>query len=233
MISAAPSTDGPRTARKVWQLQPNDPAAIDRLGRALGVAPIIAQLLLNRKITDTAQAQRFLQAPLTGMHEPELLPGMAQAVERLCAAVQDQRKICIYGDYDVDGVTGTAVLVTCLKILGAQVDFHVPDRLEEGYGLNNHTLRRLAESGVKTVVTVDCGIASSAEADEARRLGLELIVTDHHEFKAILPAADVLVHPRLPAGSNGLRIRSAACRGRAWRSSWRGRWPSRRRAGRR
>lgn len=139
-----------------------------------------------------------MHAPLSALHEPELLPGMPQAVDRLFAAIQAQRKICVYGDYDVDGVTGTAMLVTCLKILEAQVEFHVPDRLEEGYGLNIDALRRLAESGVKTVVTVDCGIASIAEAIEARRLGLELIVTDHHEFKATLPLADVVVHPRLP-----------------------------------
>src|SRR5262245_40233256 len=203
MDSAAPSMEGTRIARKLWQLVPHDAAAIDRLGRSLGVAPLIAQLLLNRQLSDTARAQRFLQAPLAGLHQPELLPGITGAVDRLYAAVKDQRKICVYGDYDVDGVTGTAMLVTCLKILDAQVDFHVPDRLEEGYGLNRDTLRKLAEGGVKTVVTVDCGIASNDEADEARRLGLELIVTDHHERKATLPAADVLVHPRLPADNNG------------------------------
>lgn len=196
------ATDGPR-ARKVWQLLPHDPAAIDTLSRSLQVAPIVAQLLLNRKLGDPVEAKRFLNAPLTSLHEPELLPGMPQAVERLLAAIRDQRKICVYGDYDVDGVTGTAILLTCLKILEAQVEFHTPDRLEEGYGLSCETLRRLAQSGVGTVVTVDCGIASVAEAEEARRLGLELIVTDHHEFKATLPQAAVLVHPRLPVGGNG------------------------------
>src|SRR5262245_22340164 len=198
MTPAAPSMDAPATCRKVWRLLPHDQAAIDRLSRALGVAPLLAQLLHNRHVKDASQAERFMKAPLSALHEPELLPGMPQAVERLFAAIQDQRKICIYGDYDVDGVTGTAMLVTCLKMLGAQVEFHVPDRLEEGYGLNIDALRRLAENGVKTVVTVDCGIASIAEAEEARRLGLELIVTDHHEFRATLPAADVLLHPRLP-----------------------------------
>ncbi len=195
--------DAPATSRKVWHLLPHDPRAIDRLSRAAGVAPLIAHLLLNRQVTDAGQAQRFLQAKLSALHEPEMLPGMPQAVERLYRAAQEQRKICIYGDYDVDGVTGTATLLTCLKILGAQVEFHVPDRLEDGYGLNVEALRRLAESGVKTVVTVDCGIASLDEADEARRLGLELIVTDHHEFKTTLPAADVLVHPRLPVPGDG------------------------------
>lgn len=206
MISAAPSSapsmDSPAACRKVWRLLAHDPRAIDRLSRALGAAPLIAQLLHNRQVADASQAQRYLHAPLSALHEPELLPGVPQAVERLFAAIQEQRKICVYGDYDVDGVTGTALLVTCLKILEAQVEFHVPDRLEEGYGLNSDALRRLAESGVKTIVTVDCGIAGIAEAEEARRLGLELIVTDHHEFKATLPAADVLVHPRLPLTSS-------------------------------
>lgn len=199
MSLAGPIMDGPKTVRKVWRLLPHDAKAIDHLCRSLSVPPLIAQLLCNRQLGTKDQAQRFLQAPLSGLHEPELLPGMVQAVERLMAAVHDQRRICVYGDYDVDGVTGTAILVTCLKILGAQVEFHVPDRLEDGYGLHCDTLRKLAELGVKTVVTVDCGITSVAEAEEARQLGLELIVTDHHECKATLPAADVLVHPRLPS----------------------------------
>jgi single-stranded-DNA-specific exonuclease len=203
MLPSAPTTDGSSASRKAWQLLPHDPAAIERLSRSLNVAPVVAQLLLNRKLAEPSQAQRFLQSPLNALHEPELLPGVPAAATRLHAAVQEQRKICIYGDYDVDGVSGTAILLTCLRLLGAQVEFHVPDRLEEGYGLNRGALQRLAENGVKTVVTVDCGIASVAEAEEARRLGLELIVTDHHEFKTTLPAADVLVHPRLPGDGNG------------------------------
>ncbi len=199
MSVSVASMEATRPARKVWRLLPHDSAAIDRLSRALGIAPLIAQLLLNRKLSDPEQAQRFMSAPLAGLHEPELLPGILAAVERLYAAVQSQKRICVYGDYDVDGVTGAATLLTCLKLLGASVEFHVPDRLEEGYGLNSATLGQLKQNGVQTVVTVDCGITSHAEADEARRLGLELIVTDHHEFKATLPNADVLVHPRLPS----------------------------------
>lgn len=182
---------------KLWQLLPHDPVAIDRLARELHLSPIVAQLLLNRQVKDAVQARNFLTAPLKGLYEPELLPGMEDAVARLLAAVRDERIICVYGDYDVDGVTGTAILWTCLKKLGASVEFHVPHRLDDGYGLNSATLKTLAERGVKLVVTVDCGIASVAEADEARRLGLELIVTDHHEPKSTLPQADVIVHPRL------------------------------------
>jgi single-stranded-DNA-specific exonuclease len=177
---------------------PHDPAAVERLARALGTSPVVAQLLLNRGQGDPEIAAAFLKAPLSGLHEPERLPGMPQAVERLQAAIAANKRIVIYGDYDVDGVSGTAILLTTLRKLGADVDFHVPHRLEDGYGLSHEALRKIAEAGASVVVTVDCGIASVAEAEEAKRLALELIVTDHHEPKETLPDAAVLVHPRLP-----------------------------------
>src|SRR3954463_3235818 len=146
---------GTKKAAKAWHLLPHDPAAIERLGRALGVSPIVAQLLLNRELCDPDAAKRFLTCPLPGLHEPERLPGMSAAVERLWLAVKEQRRICVYGDYDVDGVTATATLSTALKHLGAVVDFHVPHRLEDGYGLSIETLQPLPGSGVPTVVTTD------------------------------------------------------------------------------
>ena len=191
--------DEPARKSKTWRLLPHDGVAIERLARALRVSPIVAQLLMNRQVAEPADAERFLSCPMSGLHEPELLPGVEAACERLLAAVRDKRRICVYGDYDVDGVAATAILLTCLKRLGAQVEFHVPHRLEDGYGLSSEALGKLAAAGVQQVVTVDCGIASLAEADVARRLGLELIITDHHEPKATLPVAAALVHPRLPA----------------------------------
>jgi single-stranded-DNA-specific exonuclease len=187
-----------RKGAKVWHLLPHDSSALERLSQSLRVSPIIAQLLLNRRVAEPSDAQRFLSCPLNGLMEPELLPGVTAAAERLFLAIQAQKKICIYGDYDVDGVTATAIMLLCLRALGAQVEFHVPHRLEDGYGLNSETLQKLAQNGAQVVVTVDCGIASIAEADEAMRLGLELIITDHHEMKATLPNAAALVHPRLP-----------------------------------
>jgi single-stranded-DNA-specific exonuclease len=187
--------------RKSWRLLPHDPVAIERLSAVLRVSPVVAQLLLNRQLLSPELAQRFLSAPLRGLYEPELLPGIVEAADRLHAAVRDRRPICIYGDYDVDGVASIAILLLVLRQLGALVEFHVPHRLEEGYGLNAEALRRLAADGISLLVTVDCGIASLAEAEEARRLGLELIISDHHEPKEDLPAAAVLVHPRLPPGS--------------------------------
>jgi single-stranded-DNA-specific exonuclease len=125
---------------------------------------------------------------------------VTEAAERLHAAISQGRRICVYGDYDVDGVAGTAILVSTVRLLGGTVDYHIPSRLDEGYGLNAEALRRIAQDGAHLVVTVDCGIASVDEADEAQRLGLELLITDHHEPKERLPAAAVLVHPRLPGG---------------------------------
>jgi single-stranded-DNA-specific exonuclease len=187
--------------KKAWHLVPHDPAAIQRLAAELQLSPIVAQLLLNRGLADEPGARRFLDAPLSGLHPPDLLPGVPEAADRLLVAVRHGRHICVYGDYDVDGTTGTALLLQVLHLLGAaHVDFYVPHRLEEGYGLNVEALRQIVAAGTHVVVTVDCGIASLAEAEEARRLGLELIVTDHHEFKDRLPAADVVVHPRLAGG---------------------------------
>jgi single-stranded-DNA-specific exonuclease len=183
---------------RTWRLLPHDRAAVDYLARSLQIPPVVAQLLLNRGMTGPDDARRFLDAPLTGLHSPDLLPGVPDAAERILAAVAEERRICIYGDYDVDGLTGSAVLIQCLRLLGARPDLYVPHRLEQGYGLNRDALKKIAESGARVVVTVDCGIASLAEAEEARRLGLELIVTDHHEMKETLPNAHVLVHPRLP-----------------------------------
>jgi single-stranded-DNA-specific exonuclease len=186
---------------KRWRLLPHDRHAVEALTRSLRVPPLVAQLLLNRGLYHPEEAQRFLDCPLSGLHPPQRLPGIDEAVDRLLAAIADNRPICVYGDYDVDGVTGSSILMGILQLLGARPQLHIPHRLEEGYGLNAETLRQLASQGIRVVVTVDCGIASVAEALEARRLGIELIITDHHEMKETLPEAAVLVHPRLPGSS--------------------------------
>jgi len=184
---------------KHWRLLPQDVQATERLRAALNVSPALAQLLVNRGVSSAEAARTFLEAPLMGLHEPQLLPGVEEAARRVHAAVRQGKRICIYGDYDVDGVAGTTILWRCLQLAGAAADFYVPHRLEEGYGLNADALRTLQRQGVQMVITVDCGIASVVEARLARELGMELIITDHHEFHAELPEADVLVHPRLAA----------------------------------
>ncbi len=186
---------------KRWRFQPHDADRIARLEQATGIPPIVAQLLISRGIYEPDAVRLFLDAKLTGLRDPELLPGVAEAADRIYSAARDRRKIVVYGDYDADGMTGTAILFSCLKLLGADVAYYVPNRLEDGYGLNSDAIRSLTERGASLIVTVDCGIASVSEAELARELGLELIVTDHHEFAPQLPDAAAIVHPRLPGHS--------------------------------
>jgi single-stranded-DNA-specific exonuclease len=183
---------------KRWQFPSHDAAHIAALEKTAGVPPILAQLLVARGILDAGQAHYFLDAKLTGLREPELLPGVLKAVERILDAVQNRRRIYIYGDYDADGMTAAAILVRCLRLLGADVHFHVPNRLEDGYGLNAEAIEMLASRNASLIVTVDCGVASVAEAEVARRLGVELVITDHHEPGPQLPEAAAIVHPSLP-----------------------------------
>lgn len=169
-------------------------AEADDLAASAGVSRLVAQLLLNRGVTDAPAARRFLAPQFRSLAAPDDLPNACAAAERLVAAIRDRRRIIIYGDYDVDGVTGTTILHNALRLAGADVDYYIPSRLEEGYGLNGDALERLASEGAKVVVTVDCGVTAIAEAQRARELGLELIITDHHEPRPEAPEA-LLVHP--------------------------------------
>jgi single-stranded-DNA-specific exonuclease len=143
---------------------------------------------------------------------------MPAAADRIINAIRAGRPIVVYGDYDADGMTATALLFECLRMLGAQVSYYVPNRIDEGYGLNDETLNTLAERGASLIVTVDCGIAAVAEAETARRLGLELVITDHHQFGERLPEAAAIVHPRLPGGSYPFGDLSGA--GVAFKLAW-------------
>ena len=185
---------------KHWRIFSHDEDRIARLEKTAEIPAIVAQLLVCRGILDPRDARQFLDAKLANLRDPELLPGLKHAADRIHAAIQSGRRITIYGDYDADGMTATAILWRCLRLLDADVDFYVPHRLDEGYGLNDAALTKLAEKGRQLIVTVDCGITSSAEAATAQRLGLELIITDHHELTGDLPAAASIVHPGLDDG---------------------------------
>ncbi|MHB1560432.1 MAG: single-stranded-DNA-specific exonuclease RecJ, partial [Isosphaeraceae bacterium] len=186
-----------------WRLRPHDESRIRELSGRSGLPPLVAQILLNRGVDDPARAVAFLDAKMGRLHDPELMPGAAQAAERIVDAIRSGRKIVIYGDYDVDGVCGTSILWTCVKLAGARdATYYIPHRIEEGYGVSSDALKRLAaEYPGALIVTVDCGISAVREADLARELGVELVVTDHHTIGAELPRAAVLVHPRLPESS--------------------------------
>jgi single-stranded-DNA-specific exonuclease len=183
---------------KLWRIAAHDPDRIAALERSAGVPAVVAQLLLARGIHDPAAAQLFLEPKLAGLRDPDLLPGVPAAADLLLEAVRAKRRITVYGDYDADGMTATAILLRCLRLLGADVSFYLPHRVDEGYGLNDDALRKLAGQGADVIVTVDCGIASLREADLAIELGLTLIVTDHHQMAERLPRAAAIVHPGLP-----------------------------------
>ncbi|NLS91329.1 MAG: single-stranded-DNA-specific exonuclease RecJ [Planctomycetaceae bacterium] len=183
---------------KRWRIHPHDGDHIARLQQSAGVSAVVAQLLICRGIRDPGAAREFLDPKLSDLRDPNLLPDCSTAAERLHEAIKARRSITVYGDYDVDGITGTAILLKCLRLLGAEVNYYVPSRLDEGYGMNHEAVRSLAERGSQVLVTVDCGIASVAEAQTAREAGIDLIVTDHHEPAERLPEASAIVHPNLP-----------------------------------
>jgi single-stranded-DNA-specific exonuclease len=182
-----------------WTFALHDTGVVAQLSRELNCSPLLAQVLAARGLLTKSDAALFLQTRLMDLHDPNLLPGASEAADRIVSALKAERRITIYGDYDVDGVTATSILYRCLKLAGAKVDYYIPCRFEEGYGLNLEAVRKLAaEDPQRLVVTVDCGICSLLEAGLAKELNLELIVTDHHHMADELPCAVTVVHPRRP-----------------------------------
>jgi len=199
--------------KKQWVILPPDDRS-EQLAKSLKVSPLLAQVLINRRITDAQTGSVFLRPKLTQLIDPARMPGIEPAVQRLKQAITNKEKITVYGDYDVDGITGVAILWQVLKLLGADVDYYIPHRIDEGYGLNVEAVQTLAKSGTKLLVTVDCGVTAYSSAELAGQLGLDLIITDHHQIdaqpdcdlpspaeasfaKAGLPKAVAIVHSAL------------------------------------
>ena len=183
---------------KRWRIRPLDLGEADQLARVANIPTVVAQLLVHRGIDRIDDVRSFIDARLSLIRSPDSLPGITSAADCIHAAVQSGKKITIYGDYDADGMTGTAILLRCLRLMGADVDFYVPQRLKEGYGLNVSAMKALADRGTNLVVSVDCGITSVEPVDAGRALGLQFVITDHHQCGAELPAAEAIVHPGLP-----------------------------------
>ena len=179
-----------------WNILPRIPPDVDH--ELNNYIIIMRQLLYNRGYTTREDAGRFLQAAQPDEDDPFKLIGMHEAVERLTYAIQHQEPIAIYGDYDVDGVTATALLTEALKALGGNVRPYIPNRFDEGYGLNNDALQSLKDEGIRLVVTVDCGIRSLPEAEHARSLDLDLIISDHHPPTTELPVAVAVINQKQP-----------------------------------
>ncbi|MFN5467238.1 MAG: single-stranded-DNA-specific exonuclease RecJ [Pirellulaceae bacterium] len=182
---------------KRWRLEPVDLARVDALAQAANISPIIAQLLLRRGMEDPIRVASFLTPKLNDLRDPLQLPGVAEAVDQLHQAVTAQEAIVVYGDYDADGMTAAAILVRAIRLIGGNVDYYVPNRLEDPYGLSLESLGRLIDHGKSTIISVDCGIASLREAEYCRQRGVRLIITDHHTMGDQLPDAAAIVHPGL------------------------------------
>lgn len=191
-----------------------------RAAASWGLPAIVAQLLLNRGVATREQARAFLEPKLTDLNPPETLPGAVRAAERLADAVRAGQRIVIYGDYDVDGITATAILWHALTIAGAKVSFYVPHRVSEGYGLNPEAIGSLIDEGAQLIVSVDCGIGSVAEAELARQRGVPLIITDHHQPGERLPDAEVLVHPTAAASGEASANPDLCGAGVAFKVAW-------------
>src|SRR6266550_3047021 len=176
-MTAAPS---PKKKSKKWIVRERDTARAAQLASTLGVSPIVAHLLIARGYDHAESARSFLKPTLDQLHDPFLMRGMSDAVARLGQAIDRQEPILIYGDYDVDGTTGTAVLLRALRMLGATAGYHVPHRFTGGYGIRQDALEKAFGEGYKLVVSVDCGITAHEPLHWARAYGLDIIVTDHH-----------------------------------------------------
>ena len=218
-------TIGPR-----WEPLTCDEMAASSLSLALGVDQTVARLLCQRGLSDPELATRFLNPSIDHLHDPMLLADMRVAVERIATAIARRERIAVHGDYDVDGVTSTVILRRVLELLGADVIHFIPERLRDGYGLQAAAIERLHADGVALVVSVDCGIRGREAALRARELGLDLIITDHHEPDTDLPAAFAVINPKrhdcaypdknLAGVGVALKVVQALCRQAGRESSW-------------
>ena len=185
--------------KKKWRLHTACPEQAATLASRLGVSTVVGQLLLNRGISDETVARQFLCGGLEGLHDPFLLKGMDAAIERTVAALNAKEKITIYGDYDVDGITATSLLYNILCKLGANINYYIPERQSEGYGLNVEALEKIAGSGTGLLITVDCGISACSEVLAVP--ALDIVITDHHQPPELLPTAVAIVNPKQPGCS--------------------------------
>jgi len=186
--------------RQRWVLAESHPTEAAALAQSARLPVVLAELLVARGITQAAEAFAFLNPEISHLHDPLLMLGMAEAVARLEQAIALREPVLLYGDYDVDGTTAVVLLKTAIEMLGGVARFHVPHRLLEGYGLQSSVLEAAQAEGARLVITVDTGMRAFAEAETARRLGLDLIITDHHLLQAddAVPHALAILNPNQP-----------------------------------
>ena len=178
---------------KKWEFYDSDNAKINEISQKFNISELLATVLVNRNIKTDEEIKLFLNPTRNDFHDPYLMPDMKNAVDRIIKAIDEKEKTMIYGDYDVDGITSITVLSKFLNQCGLNVGYYIPNRLNEGYGLNKKAIKTIADEGYKLIITVDCGISSTEEIDYAYSLGMEVIITDHHEPLDILPNALAII----------------------------------------
>jgi single-stranded-DNA-specific exonuclease len=204
------SQPSPRRVDKTWEIREPDPEQVDALREGLELDTLVATLLVNRGIVDLDEARAFLDPRLAALPDPFSMKGMEAAVTRVLRAIDGGEMICVWGDYDVDGVTSASQVVKFFEAAGLPIEWFVPDRFVDGYGLNGDRLPELRERGVELLITVDCGITSVREVEIARGLGMDVVIIDHHQVPPILPAAAAVLDPiQLDCGFPDKRL--AAC----------------------
>ena len=176
-----------------------DEKLIEEIAKELAVPPILARILLNRQIDSFDKAKTFFRPDLENLYDPFLLKDMDKAVERLHKGLLTGENILIYGDYDVDGVSSAALLYLVLsRMVGSKISYYIPDRITEGYGLSSNSIQEAADNGTNLIVTVDCGVTAVEEVRLANELGMDIIVSDHHQPAEELPDAVAILDPKLP-----------------------------------
>ena len=181
-----------------WKTAKPSQAVQDSLIKELDIHPILSRILASRDILDPDEAKRYLSPSLQDLHNPFLLRGMKQAVERVVRAIHNREKIIVYGDYDADGITAVAVLVKFLQQYHPAVEYYIPDRILEGYGLNKTAVDRIRQSDGRLIITIDCGVSDFEAVSHAQSMGLDVIILDHHEIPAVIPDAVAVVDPNHP-----------------------------------
>lgn len=179
-----------------WKIEEYDNVQVRNFSKSICVPEIIGRLLWQRNIRSINDAKSFFNPSLSDMHDPSLLPDIDRGVERLYSAIKSGEKICVHGDYDVDGVTSTALLVRTLSVLKANVTYRLPHRIKDGYGIKAETVEEISKNGCGLIITCDCGITACDAVERANNLGVDLIVTDHHEPGAELPNAAAVINPK-------------------------------------
>ena len=178
---------------KKWELNETDEILVEKISDEFNISRLVANSIVKKGLKDTHEIEVFLNPRRSDFHNPFLMPDMEKAVDRILKAIKENEKVVIFGDYDVDGITSSTVLKRFLEDRGLKVDVYIPNRLNEGYGLNENAIRKIANTNHTLIITVDCGITGNKEIELAKTLGIETVVTDHHEPSEILPEAVAVV----------------------------------------